>query len=75
MAWQVTTLDRAQADVTCNPRGTVPSRMATCGRTCSDACSKINGTPAVLIRAGDPIEEMEKWTSGVYVDLQTRINF
>lgn len=25
-----------------------------------DACSKMNGTPAVIIRAGDPIEEMEK---------------
>lgn len=25
-----------------------------------DACSKMNGSPAVVIRAGDPIEEMER---------------
>ena len=24
-------------------------RMATCGRFCSDACSKMNGSPAVMI--------------------------
>ena len=35
MAWQVT-------NVSC-------IRMATCGRTCSDACSKMNGLPAVVI--------------------------
>ena len=65
MAWQVTTLDRAQADVPCIPRGTVPSHMATCSRSCSDACSKMNGSPAMVIRAGDPIEENEELDKAV----------